>query len=155
MSNQHQASTLRLTQSLQIETLANYEITIIWVTIAFSQKIGVRATLKVKKQIAEVSQFNLKIKNVVSSATLKRKKNIVAGEPEWGRTAIDEEKKIFQNSTHRLIEIKLTLASHKRRAFLRIPYRTRKKTFFLHFEFTQTFPLSRFSMTRNKFAGNF
>ena len=65
--------------------------------------------------------------------------------------ATDEEKKILQNSTRRLIEIKLTLASHKRRAFLRIPYRIRKKTFFLHFEFTQTFPLSRSSMTRNKF----
>jgi len=73
---------LRVTQSLQIKTLANYEIAVIRVTIAFSQKIGARATLKVKKQIAEIFQFNLKIKNSVSSATLKRKKNIVAGEPE-------------------------------------------------------------------------
>jgi len=50
-------------------------------------------------------------------------------------------KKIFQNSTRRLVEIKLTLASHNHQAFLRAPRRTRwqkryilnlRKHFFSH-----------------------
>ena len=39
-------------------------------------------------------------------------------------------KKIFQNSIHRLV--KLTLAAHKDRAFLRAPHRTRQQKRYIY-----------------------
>ena len=74
--------------------------------IAFPQKIGARAISRVNKQTAGIFQFNLKIRNSISFATLKSgEKNIVTEKTNQRENkATDEEKKDlskFDSSTDR------------------------------------------------------
>jgi len=85
---------------------------------------------RAKRQVIGIFQFNLKIRNDIIHYIKAWRKISWQKRRETGMRTNKRQtrrKKIFQHSTRRLIEIKLILASHNHRAFLRVPHRTRRQ----------------------------